>query len=210
MEISKDNPIIIDACILMVGISEASSEPEKYGFEVMREIYLDAVFDYFNKIIIHQVVFDELDEERKNLVRSFIGKNVQIVNCEDLYDKDPAYVRLFNEIAYSELFNFKGGKDKGEIYSLAYAAYNKINYFSTKDGSAALATKEIASLKKVEVVGFHRILYIGAKHFKKHGKMSTKEFSKVARSLYKKNCNWAIRKKLIPETFSKFILSLSE
>lgn len=86
------------------------------------------LFECFQQIIIHEMVYNELDEDTKRLVDLYKGKNVTIVDEGDLYGKDPQYTTVFNVIANHERVMYTRGnsKDRGEVYSLAYAAHNKI------------------------------------------------------------------------------------
>lgn len=95
----------------------------------MHKVYLKPLFEWFQQILIHKMVYDELDEEARCLVDSYIGKSVTIVDEGELYGKDPQYTMIFNAIANHERVMYTRGnsKDRGEVYSLAYAAYNKIN-----------------------------------------------------------------------------------
>ena len=84
--------------------------------------------------MIHKSVFDELDSEIKGYISA---KKIQLVDEGDLYMYDPQYITIFNNIAGHKFFNYHRGnlKNKGEIYSLAYAAYYGIPFFSSKDAS---------------------------------------------------------------------------
>ena len=59
----KTKPIILDACIFMVGINEPY-----YNFENTKCVFLDSCFNYFDKILIHKIVFDELDNNSQKYV----------------------------------------------------------------------------------------------------------------------------------------------
>ncbi|SHI73436.1 hypothetical protein SAMN05444373_10083 [Thermoclostridium caenicola] len=70
----------------------------------MKLSYLVPMLEYLSNIKIHEYVFEELDEERKNLISIYIEKNVEIVSEDNLYGKDPLYTTIFNKIATHELF----------------------------------------------------------------------------------------------------------
>lgn len=92
------------------------------------------LFESFTDIYIHEEVYKELDEKSKAFVDLYIGKNVTMVGEGDLYGRDPRYTTIFNHIAGHELVNYVRGrsKDRGEVYSLAYAAYHKYELFLFK------------------------------------------------------------------------------
>ena len=49
------------------------------------------LFECFQQIIIHEMVYNELDEGTKRLVDLYKGKNVTIVAEGVLYGKDPQH-----------------------------------------------------------------------------------------------------------------------
>lgn len=200
----QSNPIIIDSSILMVGIHFQNSD-SNFSFDKMKNVYLDVLFNYFEKIIIHQEVYNELDDNRKMLVNQYLEKNVKIVNEDGMYGKDPNYTDIFNKIAKFDMFNYRRGesKNKGEVYSLAYAAYKKIPFFSVRDGAALLALKELPELKDVQALGFEKILALSF-----ITQPNTKELRQTLKSLYKSQCQMQIREGLIPETFGKYLETL--
>lgn len=55
-------PIMFDANILMVGIENRSSDLN-CSFENMKELYMIPVFESFQNIIIHEMVYNELDSK---------------------------------------------------------------------------------------------------------------------------------------------------
>lgn len=86
-------------------------------------------------IYIHEEVYKELDEDARAFVDMYKDKNVTIVKEDGLYGTDPQYTTIFNNIAKHELVQYERGrsKDRGEVYSLAYAAYHNMNYFCSKE-----------------------------------------------------------------------------
>ncbi len=141
-------PVLFDANIFMVGISERISD-ERYSFENMKQLYIIPLFESFTNIYIHEEVYKELDDESRSFVDTYKGKNVSIVGEDGLYGKDPQYTILFNNIATHELVKYKRGesKNRGEVYSLAYAAYHNIREagISTIPASLMLCNPEIIS-----------------------------------------------------------------
>ena len=95
-------PVMFDANIFMVGIENRLSD-SNCSFENMYEVYLKPLFECFQQILIHEMVYNELDEDTKRLVDSYKGKNVTIVDEGDLYGKDPQYTTIFNAIAVAPL-----------------------------------------------------------------------------------------------------------
>lgn len=201
----KSNPIVLDACILMAGV-DRQNDDTNYCFENMKLSYLVPMLEYLSNIKIHEYVFEELDEERKNLISIYIEKNVEIVSEDNLYGKDPLYTTIFNKIATHELFNYHRSdrKNRGEIFSLAFAAFHKLPYFSTRDGIAVQVMHEIPELHNIKPVGFEYMLAIGYLFNKNCGK----ELNRRLKSLYKVYCAPAIKKGLIPTTFLEFLVSI--
>ena len=96
-EIEKESPIIIDTCIFMVGIEKRQTNPD-YSLDNMKKNWMNDVLSYFENIKLHEVVYKELDSDTKKIIDEHIGKNIEIVSDKDLFDKDPEYMRIFNEI----------------------------------------------------------------------------------------------------------------
>ena len=64
-EMQKDKPIIFDTCIFMVGIEKRLSD-SNYSLENMRKNWMDDFLSHFENILLHEVVYNELDSETKN------------------------------------------------------------------------------------------------------------------------------------------------
>ena len=79
-------PIMFDANIFMVGIEKRNSDPN-CSFENMKDVYMIPVFESLSQIIIHQMVYKELDSAAKGFLDTYVGKNVTIVQDEGLYGK---------------------------------------------------------------------------------------------------------------------------
>lgn len=177
-EIKKESPIIIDTCIFMVGIEKRQTNPE-YSLENMKKNWMNDVLSYFENIKLHEVVYKELDSDTKKIIDEHSGKNIEIVSDKDLFDNDPEFMRIFNEIHDHPLMYapFSKTKNQGEVHSLAYACYYGIPYFSSKDSDACDVCNEIEDLKDIIVVGFETVLGIA---YKSGG---NKEKRKSAKSL---------------------------
>lgn len=199
-EMPKDKPIIFDTCIFMVGIEKRLSD-SNYSLENMRKNWMDDVLSHFENILLHEVVYNELDSETKKIIDEHIGKNITIVDDKDLFDSDPEYMRIFNEIHDHPLMYapFSKTKNKGEVHSLAYACYHNISLFSSKDSDACDVCNEIEELNKIEIVGFETILGIAYKN------NPDKDKKKALKALYKEFCGPRIRQGVIPKTLGEFM-----
>ena len=199
-EIKKDLPIIIDTCIFMVGIEKRQTNPD-YSLDNMKKNWMNDALSYFENIKLHEVVYKELDDDTKKVIDEHVGKNVEIVSDKNLFDKDPEYMRIFNEIHDHPLMYapFSKTKNQGEVHSLAYACYYGISYFSSKDSDACDVCNEIEDLKGIIVVGFETILGIA---YKADG---NKEKRKALKALYKDFCSPQIRQGVIPKTLAEFL-----
>ena len=200
-EMQKDKPIIFDTCIFMVGIDKRLSDTN-YSLENMRKNWMDDVLSHFENILLHEVVYNvELDSETKNIIDKHIGKNITIVDDKDLFNFDPEYMRIFNEIHNHPLMHapFSKTKNQGEVHSLAYACYHKIPFFSSKDSDACDVCSEIEELNKIEIVGFETILGIAYKN------NPDKDKKKALKALYKEFCGPRIRQGVIPKTLGEFM-----
>lgn len=89
-----DEPIMIDANILMVGIENRTSDTA-YSFKNMMEAYIKPLFESFTQILIHEMVYRELDDECKKLINDY-NEKIKIVGEGDLYGKDPQYTTIFS------------------------------------------------------------------------------------------------------------------
>ncbi|MCD7832970.1 MAG: hypothetical protein LUH00_03115 [Lachnospiraceae bacterium] len=198
-------PVMFDANIFMVGIENRPSD-SKCSFKNMYTVYLKPLFECFQQIIIHEMIYNELDEDAKRLVDSYKEKNVMIVGEGDLYGKDPQYTTIFNEIANHERVMYTRGnsKDRGEVYSLAYAAYNKINYFSSKEVMVDLIAEDLDALKDVEIVTFDVILLLAYIYYATKEDTSNK---KALKSIYKRYCEDVIKRHKLPATLKEYVVA---
>lgn len=118
-EIQKDSPIIIDTCIFMVGIEKRQAD-SAYSLDSMKKNWINDVLSYFENIKLHEVVYGELDPDTKKIIDEHIGKNIEIVSDKDLFDSDPEFMRIFNEIHDHELMYapFSKTKNQGKFIHL--------------------------------------------------------------------------------------------
>lgn len=199
-EITKDTPIIIDTCIFMVGIEKRQDDPV-YSLDNMKKNWMKDVLSYFENIKLHEVVYKELDADTKKIIDEHVGKNIEIVSDKELFDKDPEFMRIFNEIHDHELMYapYSKTKNQGEVHSLAYACYYGIPYFSSKDSDACDVCNEIEDLSNITIVGFETMLAIAYKAG------ANKEKRKALKALYKEFCSPKIRQGAIPKTLAEFL-----
>jgi len=85
------------------------------------------------------------------------------------------------------------------------SASKNIPYFSARDGAAMRAIAEVESLKEIELLGFEQLLLLGWLN-----NPNSQEYKKSYHSLYKSECSIAIKAGLIPETFNKYIIMVSQ
>ena len=198
-----NKPILFDANIFMVGISDRVSD-KNCSFENMKKLYIVPLFESFTNIYIHEEVYKELDDESRTFVDTYTGKNVTIVNEGNLYGRDPQYTTIFNNIAGHELVNYVRGrsKDCGEVYSLAYAAYYNMNYFCSKEIMVDNVAHELEDLKDVDIITFDVILLSAYVYY---AKKSDNSNSKGLKSMYKWYCADVIKRHRLPPTLGEYI-----
>ena len=66
-------PILFDANIFMVGISERVSD-KNCSFENMKQLYIKPLFESFTNIYIHEEVYKELDDDARTFVDTYKGR----------------------------------------------------------------------------------------------------------------------------------------
>lgn len=198
-----NKPILFDANIFMVGIENRLSD-KNCSFESMKEAFIEPLFESFTDIFIHNEVYKELDSESKNLVDKYVGKNVTIVDENGLYGTDPKYTTIFNNIAKHELVKYTRGqsKDRGEVYSLAYAAYHNMNYFCSKEIMVDNVAHELQDLQDIDVVTFDVILLTAYVFYAQKGDNT---HSKALKAMYKKYCADVIKRHKLPATLGEYI-----
>lgn len=74
-----NKPILFDANIFMVGISDRMSD-KNCSFENMKKLYIKPLFESFTDIYIHEEVYKELDDDARTFVDTYKGKNVIMQN----------------------------------------------------------------------------------------------------------------------------------
>lgn len=200
-----NKPVLFDANIFMVGISDRISD-KNCSFENMKKMFIEPLLESFTDIYIHEEVYRELDEESRNFVDTYLGRNVTIVSEGDLYGRDPKYTTIFNNIANHELVNYVRGqsKDCGEVYSLAYAAYHNMNYFSSKEIMVDNVAHELEDLKDIDIITFDIILLSAYVYYAEKNDNSN---SKGLKSMYKKYCADVIKRHKLPPTLREYILA---
>ena len=198
-----NKPILFDANIFMVGISERVSD-QNCSFENMKHLYIKPLFESFTDIYIHEEVYKELDEDARAFVDMYKDKNVTIVKEDGLYGTDPQYTTIFNNIAKHELVQYERGrsKDRGEVYSLAYAAYHNMNYFCSKEIMVDNVARELEDLKDVDIITFDIILLQAYVYYAQQNDNSN---SKGLKSIYKKYCADVIKRHRLPATLGEYI-----
>ncbi len=196
-------PVLFDANIFMVGISERISD-ERYSFENMKQLYIIPLFKSFTNIYIHEEVYKELDDKNRTFVDMYKEKNVSIVGEDGLYGKDPRYTILFNNIATHELVKYKRGesKNRGEVYSLAYAAYHNMNFFCSKEIMVDIVAGELNDLKDVDIITFDVILLQAYVYYAQQNNNTN---SKGLKAIYKKYCADVIKRHGLPKTLGEYI-----
>lgn len=155
-------------------------------------------------ICIHEEVYKGLDDDAKAFVDTYIGKNVTIVYEDALYGVDPQYTMIFNNIAKHELVRYERGrsKDRGEVYSLAYAAYHDMNYFCSKEIMVDNIARELEDLKDVDIITFDIILLQAYVYYAQRNDNSN---SKGLKSVYKRYCADVIKRHGLPPTLGEYI-----
>lgn len=196
-------PILFDANIFMVGISERLSD-KNCLFENMKQLYIKPLFESFTNIYIHEEVYKELDDDARTFVDTYKGKTVTIVDEGGLYGTDPQYTTIFNNIAKHELVKYERGrsKDRGEVYSLAYAAYHNMNYFCSKEIMVDNVARELEDLKDVDIITFDIILLQAYVYYAQQNDNSN---SKGLKSMYKRYCADVIKRHGLPITLGEYI-----
>ena len=192
-ELCKE-PVMFDANILMVGIEDRNSNPN-CTFENMKKLYMIPLVESFDNIIIHEMVFNELDPECKEFIKSC--DNVTIVSEGELYGVDPQYTTIFNNIAEHDRMQYKrtSSKDRGEVYSLAYAAFNKINFFSSKEIKVEEIAQEVGDLRKVRIITFDVIILQAYIYYVSRNEIG---YNKALKSIYKRYCEDVIKRHKLP------------
>ncbi len=203
-----NKPILFDANIFMVGIEDRLAD-NNCSFENMKNLYLLPLLESFTDIYIHEEVYNELDDESKHFINGYIGKNVTIAKEDNLYGRDPKYTTIFNNIANHELIQYTRGtsKDRGEVYSMAYAAFYNMNYFCSKEIMVDNVAQELEDLEQVDIITFDIILLQACVYYA--GKENS-TYNKALKSIYKRFCADVIRRHHLPKTLAEYIKANKE
>ena len=196
-------PIMLDANILMVGIEDRAKDPN-CSFENMKNLYIIPLFACFSNILIHEKVYNELDAECRQLVDSYTDHNITIVCEGDLYGVDPQYTTIFNNISKHDLVKYRrpSSKDCGEVFSLAYASYHGINYFSSKEIMVDNIAREIKELEDILIITFDIVVLNALLYYNSQG-ITT--HNKALKSIYKKYCEDVIKRHKLPSTLIEYL-----
>lgn len=131
-------------------------------------------------------------------------KNVRIVSEGELYGKDPRYTTIFNEISNHERVKYRRGnsKDRGEVYTLAYASFHGINYFSSKEIMVDDIAQDLEVLKGIDIITFDIIVLLSYLYYMKKEDTSN---NKAYKSCYKRYCEDVIKRHHLPATLSEYV-----
>ncbi len=203
-----EQPIMFDANIFMVGIDRRANDLNA-SFDNVKETIMIPVFESFKRILIHEKVYRELDTEAQEFINSFLEKNAEIVSEADLYGRDPRYTDIFNSIADHERVRYQRGesKNQGEVYSLAYAAYHNINFFSSKEIMVDVIANEIEALKDISIITFDIIMVISYLFYMKRHDTSK---NKALKAMYKREGEDVVRRHHLPKTLGEYIKALGD
>lgn len=208
LRVLLQQPIMFDANIFMVGIENRATESNS-SFENMKHLYMLPLFESFQQILIHEMVYKELDKDAKALVDEYKGKNVTIVSEQGLYGQDPEYTTIFNDISNHDrvLYSRGNSKDRGEVYSLAYAAFHKINYFSSKEIMVDDIARDLKVLEDIEIITFDIIILLAYIYYMAKEDNTN---NKALKSIYKRYCEDVIKRHKLPPTLKEYFLASAE
>lgn len=200
-----NKPILFDANIFMVGIESRVSN-NNCSFENMKQLYIQPLFESFTDIYVHREVYKELDKDIRAFADMYRGKNVTVVDEGGLYGTDPKYTTIFNKIACHELVNYDRGrsKDRGEVYSLAYAAYYNMNYFCSKEIMVDNVAHELEDLKDIDIITFDIVVLIAYIYY---ARKNDNTYSKALKAIYKRYCADVIKRHGLPKTLGEYIVA---
>ncbi len=189
---NKSEQIIFDACIFMMGITDSN-----YNFCNIKNALLDPWFEYFDKILIHEYIYNhELDANSKK----YIDEKINIGKAEILHTPkhNIQYDSYLYELENHDLLKSScRRKNAGEIHSIAYAKLFNIPYFSTNDYDATVACNEIKTFNSVEIIGLEKLLVIAETTLSLEDSKKTR---KLRRSLFNSNC----KRKTLNKTYAEY------
>lgn len=200
-------PVMIDTCILFSGITRRHETG--LSFTDIKRSFMDEVFSKMQNVLIHETVLKELENsELHAYISERLDINVHLVGENELYSKDPKYTMIFSDIAKHYTFGFDRShndlmrcpsKNRGEIASMAYAAYHGIPFFATSDQGCYIVREDLPDLKKLMIFGAEVLLYIGYCR-----PDLDSEARKSIKALYKYLCAAGIKQGKLPKTFNEF------
>jgi hypothetical protein len=91
-------------------------------------------------------------------------------------------------------------KNRGEIASLAYAAYHSIPFIGTCDQGCYIVQEDLPELKKIKIFGSEVLLYFGFDRA-----YINSETIKRIKALYKYLCAAQIKRGKLPATFKEYL-----
>lgn len=197
-----EKPIMLDANILMLGIENRASDPN-FSFENIKHLYLIPIFESFSNIMVHEMVYEELDDECRQFIDTYSNK-ITIVTEKGLYGKDPQYTTIFNKISSDKRVQYdrRNSKNKGEVYSLAYASFHGINYFSSKEIMVDDIANDLNELREVKIITFDIIVLLAYIY---HNTKDNTSHNKALKSIYKRYCEDVIKRHKLPPTLSEYV-----
>lgn len=141
-----ESPVLFDANIL-----------------INLEEVLEDVFDYFETILIHKVVYEEvLSEAIRRTITTYQNEKGNIEFVGDIVPKDEIEHKLLTkwEEELQRSFNIRDHRDLGEYKTLLYANYHGITLFSTQDTTVWIFTQKSIYFKGIECIAIQDIAYM--------------------------------------------------
>jgi hypothetical protein len=146
---------------------------------------LKFLFSFFDNIIIHKKVFDEVvGQVLKNELIS-VSDVSNIIYVEDNFPTDEVGRKLLEECdkELKDSFNIDDLKDMGEYKTLLYAKFNNVFILSSQDTTVwrfVTESKYFKGLKCITVQDFAYLLFLNAKN-KRDRKMAKNLYTAFAR-----------------------------
>ncbi|MBE5912868.1 MAG: hypothetical protein E7274_02275 [Pseudobutyrivibrio ruminis] len=181
-----------------------------YTFESFKKVWLNPIFNLFDKLYIHESVDEELINEK---VRAFTDEKVKCRNlivCSD-NDLSEQEVLLMEDMKnrlsiYSKYDSFMDcSSDRGEVFSLSYMAVKGFTYFGANDALPIRLIKNAnklgTGLDDMSVIQMYEIIYVlYKKGYESDG----------LRNLYKYQYYLTKREKMTNPPWGKFIEMMDE
>jgi hypothetical protein len=201
-------PVMIDTCLLFSGITRRTNSG--FSFTDIQSAFLDVSLSRLQNILLHEAVLKELENsELHAYILKRVGLNIHIVSEEGRYGTDPRYTLIFDSIARHFTFRYIRSnidlmqcpcKNRGEIASLAYAAYHSIPFIGTCDQGCYIVQEDLPELKKIKIFGSEVLLYFGFDRA-----YINSETIKRIKALYKYLCAAQIKRGKLPATFKEYL-----